>query len=128
MIRKATGHFFPEKENYFTTPNGDNHYEKKDSGAYEYLMGALALCFYSTLRDIDTACKWREVEIKAQGQKRKESPTTLEYTSLEIVGYNVTDKEEFEGLVKKTTETCSIFQTISKVSEMDVVIRFEDNE
>ena len=31
-------------------------------------------------------------------------------------------------LVKKTAEECSVFQTISKVSAMDVVVRFEDDE
>ena len=52
----------------------------------------------------------------------------LEHTSLEIVGKNISDKEEFELLVKKTSQSCSIFQTISKVSAMDIVVRFEDDE
>lgn len=127
MERKAIGTFTGEKE-FFTTPFGDTHEFKEGKGPYEYLMGALTGCFYYTLADYDRKGTWGEITITASGVKRTTIPSTLEHTSLEIVGKNISDKEEFEHLVKKTTETCSIFQTISKVSEMDVVIRFEDDE
>lgn len=127
MERKATG-TFTENKSYFTTPSGETHEYKDGSGPYEYLMGALCGCFYSTLADFERKGTWGEVIINASGVKRTVSPTTLEHTSLEVIGKNISDKEEFEHLVKKTAQTCSIFQTISKVSEMDVVVRFEDDE
>ena len=127
MERTATGTFTGEKE-YFTTPLGENLEFKEGSGPYEYLMGALTGCFYYTLADYDRKGTWGEITITARGVKRTTPPTTLEHTSLEIVGKNISDKEEFELLVKKTSQSCSIFQTISKVSTMDIVVRFEDDE
>ena len=127
MTRTATGHF-TEKERFFTTPDGTKHEYKDGSGPYEYLMGALAGCFYSTLASMERKGEWKEVSITANGIKRTVVPTTLEHTSLEIVGKGISDKDEFEMLVKKTAEECSVFQTISKVSAMDVVVRFEDYE
>ena len=119
MERTATGTFTGEKE-FFTTPIGETHEFKEGSGPYEYLMGALTGCFYYTLADFERKGTWGEITITARGVKRT--------TSLEIVAKNISDKEEFEHLVKKTSQSCSIFQTISKVSEMDIVIRFEDDE
>ena len=118
MIRTATGHF-TEKERFFITPDGTKHEYKEGSGPYEYLMGALAGCFYSTLASMERKGEWKEVSITANGIKRTVVPTTLEHTSLEIVGKGISDKDEFEMLVKKTAEECSIFQTISKVSAME---------
>ena len=127
MERTATGTFTGEKE-YFTTPLGENHEFREGSGPYEYLMGALTGCFYYTLADYDRKGTWGEITITARGVKRTTPPTTLEHTSLEIVVKNISYKEEFELLVKKTSQSCSIFQTISKVSTMDIVVRFEDDE
>lgn len=127
MERKAIGTFTGERE-FFTTPLGDIHEFKEGAGPYEYLMGALTGCFYYTLADFERKGTWGEITITARGVKRTTAPTTLEHTSLEIVAKNISDKEEFEHLVKKTSETCSIFQTISKVSSMDIVVRFEDDE
>ena len=127
MVRTTTGTFTGERE-FFTTPTGETHEFREGSGPYEYLMGALTGCFYYTLSDFDRKGTWGEITITARGVKRTTSPTTLEHTSLEIIGKNISDKEEFEHLVKKASESCSIFQTIAKVSEMDIVIRFEDDE
>lgn len=127
MERKATGTFTQDKR-FFTTPIGEVHVFQDGSGPYEYFMGALTGCFYSTLSDFERKGTWGEVVINATGVKRTTVPTTLEHTSLEVVGKNISDKEEFELLVKKTAEACSIFQTIAKVSAMDVVVRFEDDE
>ena len=127
MERTAKGTFTGE-EKFFTNPIGETHEFREGSGPYEYLMGALTGGFYYTLADIERKGTWGEITITARGIKRTTSPTTLEHTSLEIVAKNISDKEEFEHLVEKTSQSCSIFQTISKVSEMDIVIRFEDDE
>ena len=105
MERTATGTFTGEKE-FFTTPIGETHEFREGSGPYEYLMGALTGCFYYTLADFERKGTWGEITITARGVKRTTSPTTLEHTSLEIVAKNISDKEEFEHLVKKTSETC----------------------
>ena len=128
MIRTATGHFVKDGDRSFTCPDSSVHTFREGSGPYEYLMGALAGCFYSTLSDFERTGTWDEVTITASGVKRTTSPTTLEHTQLEIVAKNVSDKEEFGHLVQKTVEACSIYNTISCVSEMDVVVRFEDDE
>lgn len=128
MERKATAHFNKDGEKYFETPDGVKHTYREGSGPYEYLMGALAGCFTSTLLDYEHEGVWGDITVTASGTKRKESPTVLEHTSLEIVARNISDKEEFDRIVQKTQRVCSIYQTIKCVSAMDTVVRFEDDE
>lgn len=128
MERKATGHF-SEEGRYFTTgPDSYKHEFREGTGPYEYLMGALAGCFYSTLNSFERKCTWDYVEITPSCIKRTTVPTTAETTTLEVVAKNCSDKEEFEELVKKTASACSIYNTISRVSSIDVAVRFEDDE
>lgn len=124
MYREAIA-TFKENEKYFTL-NGVKHFYSEGSGPYEYLMGAFAGCFYSTLSSFGHECSWSEVAITAKGEKRTTVPTTLENTILEIVCKNCTDKEEFMTLVERTTKDCSIYQTIKEVSKIDTLVRFED--
>lgn len=127
MERKASAHFTKE-ERYFTTDNSTKHVYKDGTGPYEYLMGALAGCFFSTLEDFEHSCTWNEVTVNASCTKRKTLPMTMDKGTLELVVRNCSDKEEFEELVQKAIAECSIYATLSKVGPIDVLVCFEDEE
>ena len=123
--RKITAHFESGKR-YFENSIGAEFNYTSFTGPYEYLLGALAGCFNSTLDSLERASSWESVTIKTSGIKRETVPTTLECTTLDISVVKATDKAEFETLAKKASEMCSIFQTIGKVSEMKINISYED--
>lgn len=127
MERKASAHFTQETR-FFTTDDNTKHLYKDGTGPYEYLMGALAGCFFSTLEDFDHHCTWKEVTVNASCTKRETIPMTMNHGTLELVVNGCTDKEEFEELVKKSAAECSIYATLSKVGPIDIAVRFEDDE
>lgn len=123
--RKISAHFDSNKQ-YFENSIGKEFPFTAITGPYEYLLGALAGCFYRTLASFERKASWESLEMEVKGIKRETSPTTLETTIMDITVSKAEDKEEFEALVKRASDSCSIFQTISKVSEMKVNIKFED--
>ena len=123
--RKITAHFESGKR-YFENSIGNEFLFTSFTGPYEYLLGALSGCFYSTLDSLERSSSWEKMTIKTTGIKRDTVPTTLECTTLDITVVKATDKAEVEILAKKASEMCSIFQTIGKVSEMKININYED--
>lgn len=123
--RKIVSHFDSQKE-YFENSLGREFLFTATTGPYEYLLGALSGCFYRTLVAFERKGSWEKLEIAVTGIKRETVPTTLEKTILDITVYNANEKDEFADLARMASEACSIFQTISKVSEMKINIKYED--
>ena len=121
--RTITAHFTSERR-FFENAIGKEFDFTQSTGPYEYLLGALSGCFYSTLDSFDHKGSWGEVEIEVVGIKRDTVPTTLEKTTLIIKASAVEDRDEFENLVKKASEDCSIYNTIKAVSEMEWRIEY----
>ena len=121
--RTITAHFTSERR-FFENAIGKEFDFTQSTGPYEYLLGALSGCFYSTLDSFDHKGSWGEVEIEVVGIKRDTVPTTLEKTTLIIIASAVEDRDEFENLVKKASEDCSIYNTIKAVSEMEWRIEY----
>lgn len=121
--RTITAHFTSERR-FFENAIGKEFDFTQSTGPYEYLLGALSGCFYSTLASFDHKGSWGEVEIEVVGIKRNTVPTTLEKTTLIIKASAVEDRDEFENLVKKASEDCSIYNTIKAVSEMEWRIEY----
>ena len=121
--RRITAHFSNGRR-YFENSLGSEYDFTQATGPYEYLLGALSGCFYSTLASFDRKTEWDDMEITVRGYKREESPTTLERTFLDITVTGAGDEEEVRRLVGKAAEECSIYATISKVSSMEISIRF----
>ena len=111
---------------YFMNSLGNEFHFTSCTGPYEYLLGALSGCFYSTLCSFDRKSSWQSLEIEVRGIKRDTVPTTLEKTTLDITVFKAEDRAEFESLVAKASMSCSIFKTLEAVSKMDVVISYED--
>lgn len=122
MYREVNAHFGGDGS-YFTK-NGKRFCYEDGLGPYEYLMGALAGCFTSTLMDIldqeGIACG--DIDVHCFGEKRGSIPTTLENTWIEmrIHGSGDIPEERILSCIEKTKETCSIYQTIRQVSAMHV--------
>ena len=120
--RTITAHF-TDSRRYFENSLGREYDYTAATGPYEYLLGALAGCFYLTLASYGHK-PWGSVDIKVRGIKRDEIPSTLKTTILEITACGVEDRDEFRALVEKAEAECSIFATVSGVSDMEVAISF----
>ena len=125
QIREITAHF-ENGNRYFENALGNEFYYTQSTGPYEYLLGALAGCYVSTLYGYDRKTNIEKIDVSVQGIKQDIVPTTLERTTITIKAYGVDDKEEFSNLAKRATMDCSIYQTIAKVSKMILNIEFED--
>ncbi len=98
-----------------------------DLGPYECLLGALSGCYFSTFEDLaGDKVTYDSVDIKVEGEKREEVPTTLKNTTVTMKVKGVSDKAMFIDLANEASKRCSIWQTLIKVSAMELVIEFED--
>ena len=123
--REISAHFSSGKR-YFENKLGNEFFFTDSTGPYEYLLGALAGCYISTLSSYYTQPDWTGLDVNVVGIKRDEIPTVLEETTLNIVAKGVGNKKEFNANAEKASKECSIFQTIAKVSEMRINIEYED--
>lgn len=123
MEREITA-TFNSKEQYFITQSGKRIDYTKETGPYELMLGALALCFYRTFVTYEEEIEFEEIIIKVGGNKRKTVPTTLEETKLFITAKGVKDSSLFERAIERTAQSCSIYQTISQVSHMEIEIQY----
>lgn len=96
---------------------------------YPLLMSALSSCLYSTFLDI---IKKMRLEISLcnmdlEWEKRVEVPRTLKLIviKVKIIGADLTKKEKLLNAFRLATEYCSIYNTLSKVSEMKYELDFE---
>ncbi len=123
QTRVITAHF-DNSRRFFENSIGKEFDFTQSTGPYEYLLGALSGCFYLTMLSIKHSVRWESVEITVTGEKRETVPTTLEKTILAIKAAGVTDKTEFEELAAKAAAECSIYNTISAVSQMETRIEY----
>jgi len=93
---------------------------------YDLLLGALSSCFYYTLYEILEKRKVEIpiVEIVVTGEKRTETPTTLEWVNLDITVTGNVDEKQFLRSVDLAGKYCSIHTTISKVAKMSHEVKF----
>ncbi|MBI9096014.1 MAG: OsmC family protein [Sphaerochaeta sp.] len=110
----------------FTTDKGAN-YEIGATAPYDYLLGALSGCLFATFVDLAGKMKvsWEHVSLEVDGTKREESPTTLEGCTVSATATGVDDEKKFLKAFETATRYCSIYQTISKVSEMHWSVDFQ---
>lgn len=124
--RIIDGHFTPERR-YFENTLGREFDYTAATGPYEYLLGALSGCFTSTILDMFFKDEeYTALDVHIEGEKRESVPSTLKHTLISIRAKGINDKEKFNEAVTRAAESCSIYQTISKVSEMEIRIAFED--
>ncbi len=93
---------------------------------YDLLLGALSSCFYYTLIEILEKRKEQipSIEIIVTGEKRTETPTTLEWVNLELIVTGEVNQKPFLRSVDLAGKYCSIHETISKVAKMTHEVKF----
>jgi putative redox protein len=94
--------------------------------AYDFLLGALSACFQATLAEILIKRKLEipTMEIIVTGEKRQETPTTLEWTKMDITVFGQVDEQKFLRSVDLAAKYCSVHTTISKVASMTHEVKF----
>jgi len=125
MDREIFAHYSGSEE-FFQNKEGVRRDLEYGFGPYEYLLGALSSCFYYTAKDLldSEGVEVKAIDIHAIGTKRDEAPTTLKRTALDVTVTGTSDKDKAKELLEEASRRCSIFQTISKVSEMALSVRF----
>ncbi len=98
----------------------------EESAPYDYLLGALSGCLFKTFEDIAVKMRvsWEHVSFDVQGEKRDEVPTTLKQVSIIVHATGVDNQKKFTKAFEAATRYCSIYQTISLVSEMHWSVDF----
>jgi putative redox protein len=100
--------------------------EEGELRPYNLLFGALASCFYSTFLDIieKKRLTFDGATIEVSGTKRTEVPTTLDYVMIKFTIKNASDEAKFVKSAELAGKYCSIYQTISKVADIELMIEF----
>lgn len=123
--------------------NGFNGKATNDSGAelivsseqwkpYELLFTALASCMYSTFLDVINKKKldYDKVTISIDGEKVDDIPSYLKTADI-IFSVSGADKDDekiaarFEKSMNLAAKYCSIFNTLTKVAELNTRLRFD---
>ena len=95
---------------------------------YELLFMALGSCLYSTFEDVlrkmRISCVSTSIEIS--GAKRDEVPKFLQKCSIKFHVSGADKPARFEKAFEMACKYCSIYQTLSKVAEMEQDIVFTD--
>ncbi len=102
---------------------------KQENGIapYHMLYGALGACFYATFLSISDKMRltFSGAEIEITGTKRDQSPSTLEQVYVKLVVHNPSHEEKLKKAAQLGAQHCSIYETISKVAQMNLEIIFE---
>lgn len=113
-----------------TSPTSTIPVGRIDNGIqpYHMLYGALGSCFYATF--ISVAEKMRlefsRSEIEISGSKRESYPTTLDHVKVELTIYNPSHEEKLTKAAQNGAKYCSIYETLSQVAEMELVVLFKE--
>lgn len=66
-----------------------------------------------------------DVDIEVSGNKRDETPATLDHVTIKMVIYNGNDQAKLTKAAELGAQYCSIHETISKVANIELVVTFE---
>ena len=112
-----------------TSPTGTVKLGSQEQGMkpYHLLFGALASCFYATFLSVAEKMRvsFTDVDIEVSGNKRDETPATLDHVEIKMVVYNGSDQAKLKRAAELGAQYCSIHETISKVAHIDLIVTFE---
>lgn len=110
----------------FATDKGASFTIGEESRPYDFLLGALSGCLFSTFEELAEKMRvsWEHVSFDVNGEKRESVPTTLQQVSITVVATGVESQPKFLKAFETATRYCSIYQTISCVSEMHWSVDF----
>jgi len=97
---------------------------------YNLLFGALGACFYSTFLSIATKKRlsFDSASVEVSGSKREIGEVrTLENVQLVLTINNPSNEEQLRKSALMGAKFCSIHETISKVAEIKLEVKFDNN-
>ena len=94
---------------------------------YDLMLGALGSCYYHTFVDIADKMRleYESARIGIHGVKREEVPTTLKTVDMEFVIHGAKDQKGFERAAELAAKYCSVHETISKVADIKIDLKFD---
>ena len=109
----------------FSTDKG-TAFSLGETAPYDYLLGALSGCLFYTFEELAEKMRfsWEHISFEVNGEKREEVPTTLKEVHLIITATGVDNQPKFLKAFETATRYCSIYQTLSHVSEMHWDVTF----
>lgn len=95
---------------------------------YHMLYGALGSCFYATFLSVSEKMRlsFSKAVVEISGTKREETPATLNHVKVELTVFNPSHQEKLIKAAQNGAKFCSIFETISQVAEMELVVLFKE--
>lgn len=123
--KRIRADFIPD-HGQFVTPGGDAYAYTDTTGPYEYLLGALSGCLFSTFKDViaDKDVGYELVTFDVEGTKRDEVPTWLVHVLIHVTVHGCDNPQAFTSLFEEATKRCSVYQTLAHVAEMEWTIEF----
>nr|WP_321306351.1 OsmC family protein [uncultured Sphaerochaeta sp.] len=111
----------------FVTDKGSSFEIGPSSAPYDYLLGALSGCLFATFVELATKMRisWEHISFDVDGEKRDDPPTTLKLLHITVQATGVDNQKKFLKAFETASRYCSIYQTISQVSEMDYSVDFQ---
>ncbi len=101
--------------------------EDQEFGAYDLILAGLSACFYATFLGIagKMHLHYHQVIIDIKGEHREEPPTTLKHILLEmeVKGADPSREKHYKRAAEIAGKYCSVYQTLSKVAEMETVVK-----
>ena len=93
---------------------------------YEFLLGALGSCYYSTFLSIldKMRLSYREATLDITGQKREEVPQHLKAGHIVFTLSGVEDEDKARRAADLAAKYCSVYYTLSQVAELSVELKF----
>ncbi len=93
---------------------------------YDMLLGALGACYYSTFVDIAKKMRleYEGASLDISGAKREEVPTTLSEVDIVFTIRGASDQKSFRRAADLAAKYCSVHETVSKVAEISLDVRF----
>jgi len=112
------------------SPTSKINVGKLDNGIlpYHMLYGALGSCFYATFLSVSEKMRlsFSKASIHISGEKREQVPATLEHVKVELTIYNPSHEEKLMKAAQNGAKYCSIYETISQVADMELVVLFKE--
>lgn len=100
--------------------------QANEARPYDLLQGALVSCLHSTFLDIlekkRLTIDFAHYEV--EGEKRDEIPTTLKSVTITVT-LPSGQEEALTKSMELAKKYCSVFSTLSKVAEMNLIINYK---
>jgi putative redox protein len=100
--------------------------QANEARPYDLLQGALVSCLHSTFLDIlekkRLTIDFAHYEV--EGEKRDEIPTTLKSVTITVT-LPSGQEEALTKSMELAKKYCSVFSTLSKVAEMNLIIKYK---